>query len=64
MLGYVLKDTLKFGFLFGEFYIPYACAVWIIFGGPNKTTKFAGFNRYISLKFICMHDMCIIIRTY
>ncbi|XP_056378709.1 uncharacterized protein LOC130274414 isoform X2 [Hyla sarda] len=33
MLGKVVTDVLKFLFLYGEFYIPYACAFWIIFGG-------------------------------
>ncbi|XP_063777394.1 transient receptor potential channel pyrexia-like isoform X2 [Pseudophryne corroboree] len=33
MLGKIVTDLLKFMFLYGEFYIPYACAFWIIFGG-------------------------------
>ncbi|KAM8966809.1 uncharacterized protein RCH25_025436 [Pelodytes ibericus] len=33
MLGKIMTDVLKFLFLYGEFYIPYACAFWIIFGG-------------------------------
>ncbi|KAM4704918.1 uncharacterized protein WCC33_009732 [Rhinophrynus dorsalis] len=33
MLGKIMTDILKFLFLYGEFYIPYACAFWIIFGG-------------------------------
>ncbi|XP_075681857.1 uncharacterized protein LOC142651276 isoform X2 [Rhinoderma darwinii] len=33
MLGKIVTDVLKFLFLYGEFYIPYACAFWIIFGG-------------------------------
>ncbi|XP_040210884.1 transient receptor potential cation channel subfamily V member 6-like [Rana temporaria] len=33
MLGKIVNDVLKFLFLYGEFYIPYACAFWIIFGG-------------------------------
>ncbi|XP_053322428.1 transient receptor potential cation channel subfamily A member 1-like [Spea bombifrons] len=33
MLGKIITDVLKFLFLYGEFYIPYACAFWIIFGG-------------------------------
>ncbi|KAM4027278.1 uncharacterized protein ACNLHF_023083 isoform 4-T6 [Anomaloglossus baeobatrachus] len=32
MLGKIVTDILKFLFLYGEFYIPYACAFWIIFG--------------------------------
>ncbi|XP_067833410.1 transient receptor potential channel pyrexia-like [Heptranchias perlo] len=40
MLGKIAVDLLKFLFLYGEFYIPFACAFWIIFGGlvPNMTT--------------------------
>uniref|UniRef100_UPI00398E77B1 transient receptor potential channel pyrexia-like n=1 Tax=Pristiophorus japonicus TaxID=55135 RepID=UPI00398E77B1 len=40
MLGKIIIDLLKFLFLYGEFYIPFACAFWIIFGGlvPNMTT--------------------------
>ncbi|XP_018414959.1 PREDICTED: transient receptor potential channel pyrexia-like [Nanorana parkeri] len=33
MLGKIVHDLLKFLFLYGEFYIPYACAFWIIYGG-------------------------------
>ncbi len=33
MLGHVMQDTLRFAFLFFEFFIPYVCAFWIIFGG-------------------------------
>ncbi|XP_069585093.1 transient receptor potential channel pyrexia-like [Ranitomeya imitator] len=33
MLGKIVTDILKFLFLYGEFYIPYACSFWIIFGG-------------------------------
>ncbi|KAM9308458.1 uncharacterized protein PAF06_012666 [Gastrophryne carolinensis] len=33
MLGKIVNDVLKFLFLYGEFYIPYACAFWIIYGG-------------------------------
>uniref|UniRef100_A0A8C5N5B2 Ion transport domain-containing protein n=1 Tax=Leptobrachium leishanense TaxID=445787 RepID=A0A8C5N5B2_9ANUR len=33
MLGKVMNDVFKFLFLYGEFYVPYACAFWIIFGG-------------------------------
>ncbi|MEE6463151.1 hypothetical protein FKM82_005801, partial [Ascaphus truei] len=33
MLGKIMTDIFKFLFLYGEFYIPYACAFWIIFGG-------------------------------
>ncbi|XP_064410291.1 transient receptor potential channel pyrexia-like [Latimeria chalumnae] len=33
MLGKIVFDIFKFLFLYGEFYIPYACAFWIAFGG-------------------------------
>eukprot|EP00079_Xenopus_tropicalis_P019808 XP_012809940.1 PREDICTED: transient receptor potential channel pyrexia-like isoform X1 [Xenopus tropicalis] len=33
MLEKIMVDVVKFLFLYGEFYIPYACAFWIIFGG-------------------------------
>ena len=36
MLGHVLYDTLRFAFLFFEFFIPYVCAFWIIFGGSRN----------------------------
>ncbi|XP_038666107.1 transient receptor potential channel pyrexia-like [Scyliorhinus canicula] len=40
MLGKIIIDLLKFLFIYGEFYIPFACAFWIIFGGlvSNMTT--------------------------
>jgi len=36
LLGHVVEDTLKFAFLYFEFFIPYCCAFWIIFGGPEN----------------------------
>lgn len=47
MLGYVVSDTLKFAFLFCEFYIPYCCAIWIVFGGPKGKT----FEKFYDLMF-------------
>jgi len=44
MLGYVATDTLKFGFLFCEFYIPYCCSIWIVFGGTPESGAFQNFN--------------------
>ncbi|OCT75011.1 transient receptor potential cation channel subfamily A member 1 isoform X1 [Xenopus laevis] len=40
MLEKIMVDVVKFLFLYGEFYIPYACAFWIIFGGkvPNMAS--------------------------
>lgn len=34
MFGHVIKDTITFGFLFFEFFIPYTVGFWILFGGP------------------------------
>lgn len=33
MLGHVINDILKFGFLFFTFYIPYAASFWMVFSG-------------------------------
>ena len=38
LLGHVVSDTLKFGFLYFEFFIPYCCAFWIIFGGEKNAS--------------------------
>uniref|UniRef100_A0A2C9M2V5 Ion transport domain-containing protein n=1 Tax=Biomphalaria glabrata TaxID=6526 RepID=A0A2C9M2V5_BIOGL len=40
MLGHMLKDCVRFLFLYMEFYIPYLTAFWMIFGG----TKMAADN--------------------
>nr|XP_054772707.1 uncharacterized protein LOC129280722 [Lytechinus pictus] len=37
MLGMVLKDFGTFIFLYGNFYIPYACAFWMIYSNNNGT---------------------------
>eukprot|EP00794_Sanderia_malayensis_P006243 gene6243-6962_t len=34
LLGHVVGATVKFAFLFFEFFIPYVCMIWLIFGGP------------------------------
>lgn len=39
MIGHIIKDTLIFGFLYVEFFIPYVCAFWIIFGGDENAQK-------------------------
>ena len=36
LLGYVCDDTLKFAFLFFEFFIPYVCAFYMLFGGKEN----------------------------
>jgi len=39
LLGHVVQDTLKFAFLFFEFFIPYVCAFWMLFGGEKNSQK-------------------------
>ena len=39
ILGSVIQDTLKFAFLFFEFFIPYTVGFWILFGGPVHGKK-------------------------
>lgn len=39
MIGHIIKDTLKFGFLYFEFYFPYVCAFWIVFGHTTLASK-------------------------
>ena len=34
-LGSVIADTMKFAFLFFEFYVPYTVGFWILFGGEK-----------------------------
>ncbi|GFS22479.1 transient receptor potential cation channel subfamily V member 1-like isoform X2 [Elysia marginata] len=36
MLGHMLKDCVRFLFLYMEFYIPFLAAFWMIFGGTKK----------------------------
>ena len=36
MIGHIIDDTLKFGFLYFEVYVPYVCAFWIVFGGSKN----------------------------
>ena len=50
MLGHVIGDTLKFGFLFFEFFIPYVCAFWILFGG--QPGEFKHFNDVVYQVFL------------
>ncbi|KAI0229397.1 hypothetical protein LSAT2_020202 [Lamellibrachia satsuma] len=35
MLGHMADDVFKFFFLYLQFYIPFACAFWMIFGGTR-----------------------------
>ena len=46
MLGHVMQDTLRFAFLFFEFFIPYVCAFWIVFGGKaaKEGSEWRNFN--------------------
>lgn len=39
ILGSVIADTMKFAFLFFEFFIPYTVGFWILFGGPLHGKK-------------------------
>lgn len=36
MLSHMVKDLLRFAFLYLEFYLPFVCAFWMIFGGSKK----------------------------
>eukprot|EP00795_Rhopilema_esculentum_P002480 gene2480-18142_t len=36
LLGHVVGATLRFAFLFFEFFIPYVCILWIVFGGDEN----------------------------
>lgn len=38
-LGSVIADTMKFAFLFFEFFVPYTVAFWILFGGHKNGHK-------------------------
>ncbi|OAF67744.1 hypothetical protein A3Q56_04422 [Intoshia linei] len=40
MLTLLLKDILKFFYLYMQFYIPYACAFWMLFGGSKVYEKY------------------------
>ncbi|ELU06894.1 hypothetical protein CAPTEDRAFT_184604 [Capitella teleta] len=42
MLGHMFSDILKFFALYLEFYIPYACAFWMLFGGEKTPPEFQG----------------------
>lgn len=39
IVGHIINDVLKFGFLYIEFFIPYVCAFWMIFGGEENAIK-------------------------
>ena len=36
ILGNIVEDTFRWGFVLGMFYIPYAVAFWMLFGGRSK----------------------------
>ena len=43
--GSVISDTMKFAFLFFEFFIPYTVGFWILFGNKeNSTVDWKKFN--------------------
>lgn len=48
LLGHVVDDTIKFGFLFFEFFIPYTCAFWMLFGGKVNAEK-AGDDAWVKV---------------
>ncbi|XP_041358930.1 transient receptor potential cation channel subfamily V member 3-like isoform X1 [Gigantopelta aegis] len=39
MLGHMMGDMLRFTFLYCEFYIPYVCAFWMLFGSDKKSSS-------------------------
>ena len=45
MLGHILRDTLRFGFLYFEFFIPYIIAFWMLFGGSDRAATMARSNQ-------------------
>ncbi|KAL5020929.1 hypothetical protein ScPMuIL_000084 [Solemya velum] len=52
MLGHMLTDLVKFLFLYLEFFLPYVCAFWMIFGGTkliyenSNTASVSGFGNF------------------
>ncbi|KAL4232901.1 hypothetical protein ACF0H5_007588 [Mactra antiquata] len=42
MVAAMLTDLIRFAFLYFEFYIPYVCAMWMIFGGNKYPVGSAG----------------------
>ena len=50
ILGSVINDTMKFAFLFFEFFIPYTVGFWILFGKYyfiRECANFTGIVEYI-----------------
>ena len=39
MLGHIITDTIKFCFLFMEFFFPYVIAFWVLFGGEQNALQ-------------------------
>ena len=56
ILGSVIVDTIRFTFLFFEFYIPYTVAFWILFGG-NKNAAVMDKDNYNSWDWREFHDL-------
>ena len=48
ILGECVTAVTRFAFLFFEFYIPFTCAFWVIFGGNRKGTFI-----FSLIKFLC-----------
>ncbi|XP_069127944.1 uncharacterized protein [Argopecten irradians] len=63
ILSHMLNDLLRFAFLYLEFFLPYVCAFWMIFGGnrvayadrhdpnANATITVAGFEDFNAVLF-------------
>ncbi|XP_012558139.2 uncharacterized protein LOC100201978 isoform X1 [Hydra vulgaris] len=52
MLNHVFLNTMKFIFLFFEFFIPYVCTFWIVFGGNSQVSEFEKFNDLVYQVFL------------
>lgn len=42
MLSHMLSDVLRFVILYLEFFFPFACAFWMLFGGDKVLNEFSG----------------------
>ena len=56
ILGSVIIDTLKFSFLFFEFFIPYSVGFWILFGG-EENSKIIEANGQSGEDWLKFHDL-------
>jgi len=60
LLGHVLGATLKFAFLFFEFFIPYVCILWVIFGGKENAANIEKVSTNNGQKFESFGDIAYI----